>query len=305
MTTDVSRTFREIQPAHYLFKIESFSLLLETNTEKYESDEFEAGGYKWRLHFYPNGNKKRNVIDSISLYLVITDTKNLPQLWEVNVQFKFFVFDHIRDKYLTVQDADGMIRRFHGAKTEWGFDEFLSLKTFKTDSNGYLLDDSCVLAKVFVIKYGGKGECLSMIKEPQDNIYTWKIDNFSAITQESLFSETFNMGEQKWKLLLYPRGNVLGKGKSLSLFLEAADEETRPLNWKLYAKYKLRIIDQINAKHFEKQGGDWFSDSNNSGGFWSFMLLSDLHGGWGFIVKNTLIVEVEILIMSSIKNLTL
>jgi len=32
---------------HYTLKIESFSLLLKTKVEKYESDVFEAGGYKW------------------------------------------------------------------------------------------------------------------------------------------------------------------------------------------------------------------------------------------------------------------
>jgi hypothetical protein len=32
---------------HYSLKIESFSLLLKTKVEKYESDVFEAGGQKW------------------------------------------------------------------------------------------------------------------------------------------------------------------------------------------------------------------------------------------------------------------
>uniref|UniRef100_A0A5B7ADG4 MATH domain-containing protein n=1 Tax=Davidia involucrata TaxID=16924 RepID=A0A5B7ADG4_DAVIN len=303
---DVSRSLREVQPAHYLFKIESFSILLETNIEEFESDDFEAGGYKWKLRFYPNGNKKRNVNGHISLYLVISDTKTLPRGWEVNIQFKLFVFDHIRDKYLTVQDGDGSIRRFHGMKTEWGFDQLLSLDTFKDASNGYFLDDSCVFgAEVFVIKYAGRGECLSMIKQPNGNIYTWKVRNFAAVSNESLYSEEFITGERKWKLMVYPKGNANEKGKSLSLFLGVADCATLPLNWKLYAQYKLRIKDQVNSKHLEKQASHWFTASMIDWGYSSFMLLSDLNDkSRGFIVDNTLIVEVEISVMSVIKNFT-
>ena len=47
----ISRTLRSIQPAHYLFRVESLSVLLNTDTEKYESGSFEVGGYKWWVYF--------------------------------------------------------------------------------------------------------------------------------------------------------------------------------------------------------------------------------------------------------------
>ncbi|KAI8554619.1 hypothetical protein RHMOL_Rhmol05G0112000 [Rhododendron molle] len=251
----VLRTIRDAQPAHYLFKIESFSILSEEKIEKYESDDFEVGGYKWGLCFYPNGNKKRNGDGHISLYLVIRDTDELPPGWEVNVQFKFFVFDHVRDKYLTVQDADCRTRRYHQMRTEWGISKLISLDTFKKSTNGYLLDDSCVLGvEVFVTKYAGKGECLSMIKEPRGNTYTWKVDNFSAISMQYLRSEEFNIGGRNWKLVLYPKGDAEAKGRSLSLYLSVADCEKLPLNWKKYARFKLRVRNQVGGVHQERQG---------------------------------------------------
>lgn len=299
----VLRTIRDAQPAHYLFKIESFSVLTEENIEKYESDDFEVGGYKWELCFYPNGNKKRNGDGHISLYLVIRDTDKLPQGWEVNVQFKFFVFDHIRDKYLTIQDADGRTRRYHQMRTEWGFSKLLSLDTFENSTNGYLLDDSCLLGvEVFVIKNAGKGECLSMIKEPEDNTYTWKVDNFSGISMESLHSEEFIIRGQKWKLDLHPKGNGKAKGESLSVFLSVADRENLPLKWKIYAKFKLRVRDQVQSVHQEKMGSNWFCSSRVDWGFSRFMLLTDLNDkSKGFMVKDTVIIEVEVLVMSVVK----
>nr|POE45250.1 hypothetical protein CFP56_43012 [Quercus suber] len=46
----------------------------------------------------------------ISLYLEITETGELPLGWEVNASFKLFVFDQIRDEYLTVQEFKLRIR---------------------------------------------------------------------------------------------------------------------------------------------------------------------------------------------------
>ncbi|KAI8024627.1 Ubiquitin carboxyl-terminal hydrolase 12 [Camellia lanceoleosa] len=251
----ILRSLRDVSPAHYTLKMESFSLFLNSKIENYESGVFEAGGYKWKLSLYPKGNMKRNVNGHISLYLAIADTKTLPLGWEVNVNFKLFVFDHIRDKYLAIQDAEGEIKRFHRMKTEWGFDQLLPLDTFTDPSNGYLLDDCCVFGvEVFVIKYNGKGECASMMKDPVKNTFTWNISKFSAIDKDFLFSEEFVVGGHKWKLWFYPKGKANAKWKSASLFLVLADSETLPSERKLYAEYKLRIKDQVKGNHFEKEG---------------------------------------------------
>jgi hypothetical protein len=42
-------------------------------------------------------------------------------------------------------DADGAVRKFHELKTEWGFEQLISLKDLKDKCNGYLVvKDSCV-----------------------------------------------------------------------------------------------------------------------------------------------------------------
>lgn len=91
-------------------------------------------------------------------------------------------------------------------KLDWGFDQFLSIKAFTEASNGFLVDDTCVLgAEVFVSKERsmGKGECLSMVKDAVMYKHVWKIDSFSKITTDCQDSKTFSSGEQKWYHLAF------------------------------------------------------------------------------------------------------
>ncbi|KAL6347112.1 hypothetical protein AAG906_012363 [Vitis piasezkii] len=303
-TTSISRTLRSIQPAHYLFRVESLSVLLNTDTEKYESGSFEVGGYKWRLCIYPNGNKKSDGEGHISLYLEISDAQNLPLGWEVTVNFKLFVFNHIHEKYLTVQDADGKVRHFNVMKTRCGFAQFLSLDVLKDPRNGYLMDDSCIFgAEVFVIKYSGKGECLSMIKHPVDGTFTWAIENFSTLNEEVLRSEIFTVKEFQWKLSLYPEGIGKAKNKSLSLFLGLAEALHHPT--KFYAEFELLIKNQCGGRHAKSKTEIWFCDSKKIWGFPDMVSLSDLNHNKlnGYILKDTLIAEVKITLMTHLKNI--
>ncbi|KAI9197880.1 hypothetical protein LWI28_006004 [Acer negundo] len=61
---------RDIQPAHFTLKIESYSSLLEVlngKDERYETGNFDAGGYKWKLILYPQGNEAYERKNHISL----------------------------------------------------------------------------------------------------------------------------------------------------------------------------------------------------------------------------------------------
>ena len=68
-------------------------------------------GWLRKLILYPNGDDE--VEDHISLYLAITSKDNLPLGWEVKVIFRFFVYDRIKDNYLTVQGIDISVRNLH------------------------------------------------------------------------------------------------------------------------------------------------------------------------------------------------
>ncbi|XP_031253466.1 ubiquitin carboxyl-terminal hydrolase 12-like [Pistacia vera] len=185
---------RDVPPSHYLLKFQSFSSL--NNLNKFISDKFDAGGFKWKLCLYPNGDKKIKGEGHISVYLELAEMSSLPTGWEINAIFNFFVFDQLQDKYFTIQD--GKIRRFHSMKTEWGISKFLDLETFRNPSNGYLINDTCVFgAEVFVVKNTFKGEFLSKMEESTTTYYhTWIVKNFKTLTGIRYISESF--GPDKW-----------------------------------------------------------------------------------------------------------
>ena len=131
---EITRSKGDAPPAHYTLKINSFSQLSERTQEgKHESFNFVVGGYKWyinlvcplnyiifwthiwklyncfsslydrKLLLYPNGNAKTNGNDHISLYLALADTSAISHGSQIDVRLKFFVYDQIQDKYLTIQ----------------------------------------------------------------------------------------------------------------------------------------------------------------------------------------------------------
>ncbi|KAK4856780.1 hypothetical protein QYF36_021090 [Acer negundo] len=296
----VARSISNAPPAHYTLKIQLFSLLVSTSGQKYESAEFEAGGHKWKLVLHPNGNKSRNVKDHLSLYLAMSNTSSLKLGWEVHAIFRFFLLDQNKDNYLVVQDALLKEKRFHGLKLEWGIDQFLPLKTFNDASNGFLVEDTCVFgAEVFVVKerVTGKGECLSMIKDPLSIKHVWKIENFLKSDTECFESKIFVAGDQKWKIQLYPKGRRHGNSSHLSLYLVMADSTTLSPASKIYAEFTLRILDQVQARHIAGRGNYWFNASNQETGWARFATLSyfNQHGN-GLLVKDVCLVEAEVII---------
>ncbi|XP_058740701.1 uncharacterized protein LOC131612989 [Vicia villosa] len=291
---------RKAPPSHYTFKMQSFSLLSKASIEKCVSEEFEAGGYKWSLSIYPTGNPKGNGQGHISIYLTLVDQTSLPNDWEINAIINFSVYNFNDDEYLTTQDAT--VRRFHVMKTEWGISKFINLETFLDPSNGYLNDDDCVFgAEVFIVKTMNKGNCLSMIKESSTVSHSWKFSKFSLANLDKYESESFVGGDYKWKLLLYPNGNVEGKGLCVSLFL-ALDVSTVPVNTKLVVSGTLRAKDQITGQHAQRKLNVKFSSSDLVWGSRTFVTLTKFKNpNNGFLVEDNCIFEVELLVVGLVK----
>ncbi|XP_012840428.1 PREDICTED: ubiquitin carboxyl-terminal hydrolase 12-like, partial [Erythranthe guttata] len=185
---------REAPPAHLLVKIESFSLFEKYQIEKYETKEFAAGKYKWKLIIYPNGDGNIGKDSGyVSVYLAMVDTCSQPV--EVNAVFSIFLFNHISGKYLS---SLGRTRRFLGTKSKWGFSKFISKESLTDPSNGYVVGDkSCVFgAEVFVAKKEAITQFVSSRNVDVPYKRDWIIPNYSKL---GLFwvSEEFGAGGEK------------------------------------------------------------------------------------------------------------
>ncbi|PIM98003.1 Speckle-type POZ protein SPOP [Handroanthus impetiginosus] len=302
----VSGSTSDTPPTHYILKIDSFSLLTKNN-ERYTSAKFEAGGYDWKLVLHPNGNKNKGVTDHISLYLLLVSPPTTPG-WEVRALFRLFLLNHSNYTYFTLKDTADNGRWFHSLNLEWGFDKFIPHAAFKDPANGYLVNDTCVFgAEVYVCQETliGKGESLSMIKDPITYKNTWRIANFSTLTEECLESKPFNAADHKWKIQFYPRGRGSATDNFISMYLTLAEPKNLPPVSKIYAEFTLRILDQTaNPLQCFCKTNDWFSASNSSLGWPRFLSLDKFKQWAKYLVVNDLcIVEAEINVLAVAKAL--
>jgi speckle-type POZ protein len=134
-------------------KIVLFSRL--KSIDRYESTEFKAGGYKWKLVVFPNGNKMHNVDDHISLYLEMCGDKGIDPMCIVTVDYKFFLLNRHWKNYLVLKDANKEMKKYCIYQTIVGgladFDRFIPLEDFSDAFNGYLVEDTCEFgAEVFI-----------------------------------------------------------------------------------------------------------------------------------------------------------
>ncbi|KAF6144313.1 hypothetical protein GIB67_024540, partial [Kingdonia uniflora] len=189
----VTRTPRDLPPTHYIFRIQLFSLLAKNFIEKYESADFESGGYKW-----------------ITSYRAFKTALFPCYLWRHDrTWYGIFAILSILSTLQFLDNTGTGFRRFHGMKTEWGFSQLIRLTTFNDPFHGYLINDTCVFgAEVFVYKTSGKGESLSMVKGAAVVSYTWKIENFSHLKGKSGSSGTFIAGDLKWYVFVSYRTPV-------------------------------------------------------------------------------------------------
>ncbi|XP_027183332.1 uncharacterized protein LOC113781574 [Coffea eugenioides] len=305
--SDTMKLLRDKPPAHYILQIDSFSLLLKilekSDAKSYDSMTFEACGYKWKLSLYPNGDQKRNAKGFISLYLRIEETNALPVGWEINLNCTFFVLDQIQEKYLTIQDVCGKFRHLYALKKDTGLPRLMQLDVFKDEENGYLVQDKCVFGvEVSVNSYKGRGEYLAMPVKPSSATYTWKIVDYSK-SDEPRLSDAFTRQDFKWRLImLLPRGTKRDEAKYLSLYLNSLDSK---ITLSVYAEFKLRVKHQQNGKDIEQTADHLFTSMQSYRGFGAFQSLNDIADtSKGFLVNDTLIVELEFVRISSVKSFT-
>ncbi|EYU41004.1 hypothetical protein MIMGU_mgv1a023974mg, partial [Erythranthe guttata] len=253
---------KEASPAHFLIKIESFSLLGKCGIEKYDTNEFFAGEYKWKLIICPNEDENgKKHSEYISVNLAMVDTISLPANWEVNAVFNIFIFNQISGNYNILLDP----------------------------SNGYLVNDNCVFgAEVFVVEREAVTECLSLknVKFPYKR--DWKISRFSKL-QGIWNSEEFR------RFFFTRKEMAKGTGRNVSIFLSLVDSSNSTPPGRVKARYIICLKNQFPDEHIQRNGTRWFSAINPAWGLASFIKLATINNPYkGFIVNDCCLLNIEI-----------
>ncbi|OAO98241.1 hypothetical protein AXX17_AT4G01020 [Arabidopsis thaliana] len=145
----------------------------------------------------------------------------------------------------------------------------------------------------------GTAECFSLIEKPLNHKVTWMMSKFSSFNPGKAHqSNEFVVGTRKWRLEVHPRGYMDEKDKSFSVYLSAEGFVNNAPMTKTYAKFKLRVLDQVSWNHVEESGLSWFdAEPSDQSGFADFMPLGKLNEP--YLVKDKLYVGVEFEVVST------
>ncbi|XP_042503959.1 ubiquitin C-terminal hydrolase 13-like isoform X2 [Macadamia integrifolia] len=112
------------------------------------------------------------------------------------------------------------------------------------------------------------------IEKPISNEFTWEIENFYGLSAEEHYSDIFNVGGYKWRMVI-----GLNCPGHLSLYLDVADSVNLPYGWCISAHFFLTVIDQYDAGNsytYESEAHHHFSAKASCWGFDKFMHLTQL-----------------------------
>ncbi|KAL3828639.1 hypothetical protein ACJIZ3_017441 [Penstemon smallii] len=131
------------------------------------------------------------------------------------------------------------------------------------------------------------------VEDPRTTKYTWRIENFSRLITKKLYSEVFEHGDFKWRILIFPKGN---NADFLSMYLDVADSASLPYGWSRYAHFSLAVVNQVHTKYsVRKETQHQFNARENDWGFTSFMSLGELYDpSRGYLVNDTCVIEAEV-----------
>ncbi|XP_050138114.1 MATH domain and coiled-coil domain-containing protein At3g58250-like [Malus sylvestris] len=140
-------------------------------------------------------------------------------------------------------------------------------------------------------------ETLKGQKKMRDNLvsvdFSWKVENFSKLNNFKHYSDVFSVGDYKWQILLYPRGNNVD---FLSVYLVVAESSKLPPGWSRHAAFSLTLVNQLHPSNsktldtehlFNKRGSDW--------GFTSLIPLNDFcNPSKGYLVDDMCIIRAKV-----------
>lgn len=280
--------FKKNHTNSHLFKIDNFSLLTKHEVERIESSVFDLCGRKWKIIVIYDEDEEH-----VSIFLENQDPV------DVELEYQVYVVSQLK----AVWYPKANVKWEFGASSKpipKGITNLMSLDDLK--SKGFLIEDCCMFGATLPdqqTERPGTAESFSLIEKPLNNKVTWMMTKFSSFDPEQAHqSNEFIVGNRKWRIEVHPRGYEEGKGESFSVYLMGKGCINNAPKTKTFAKYKLRVLDQVNRNHVEATSSCLFYEELDEG-FNDFMPLSKLCEP--YLVKDKLYVGVEFEVISVAK----
>ncbi|KAN0037557.1 hypothetical protein ACTFIV_002908 [Dictyostelium citrinum] len=256
--------------------------------ESFYTPIFNLCESNWRLLIFPEGN---NSPGNISIFLDYYDIGTNP-MFQKEATLTLTLINQF-DESKNVKKTSNHVFSFKGVN--WGFISFLNLQILLNPNNGYLVSDKL---KIKVEIQSPKTVDLS---DPNDikpyGKFSYHLTNFSHHF-ENFYSPTYYVCGSNWRIYIFPNG--YSSPNYFSVYLDLLDVKFKPL----MIKHLFFAIEIINRKNPEKNLKKWvdhvYDDKNMNFGFPKFVLLNTLlNPDSGFIVDDTIIINIEFTVMSS------
>ncbi|XP_039160926.1 MATH domain and coiled-coil domain-containing protein At1g31390-like [Eucalyptus grandis] len=129
----------------------------------------------------------------------------------------------------------------------------------------------------------------------------WRFSSSRAQELANVFSDVFTAGDHKWKVTLFPRGNLANRGQSLSMYLVLVDEDNLASGQKVNVRFILRLKDQNNIIRGQ-QGCTtaWFSSSAPNRGWHTFMPLKTVGT---CLMEDSCVIQAQVMVLGTFNKL--
>eukprot|EP00833_Pecoramyces_ruminatium_P013173 jgi/Orpsp1_1/1187205/evm.model.d7180000056099.1 len=200
------------------------------------SPVFEAGNQKWCVSLYPNGTSDENYV---SMFLKNLNIANNPKDNDINISTKFVLSfrNYNEDSSFRAVPVSFIFRNKYPS---YGFPKFIKKSDLIMKDDNYfkpIIENGRTVISVYIQVYNTeKMKYINQLKElikddPRkvdyiidENYFEWNVKYWSQLSEEESSPE-FNVGDQKWKIILNPNGKGDMKDYSLSLSLKNLDLE--------------------------------------------------------------------------------
>ncbi|KAL5703445.1 ubiquitinyl hydrolase 1 [Ranunculus cassubicifolius] len=137
-------------------------------------------------------------------------------------------------------------------------------------------------------------------RKPSSSNFIWDVKNFSKLNTRRHYSNIFVLDGYEWRILIFPKGD--GR-EYLSIFLYVVDAGILPYGWTRDTQFTLSVISQENDKYTVKREKSYvFDGQKDDCGHKYFMPLAEVNDpSKGFLVNDTLKIEVEIVVSNDLK----